>query len=80
MSVDFSDPVPSFDPFNPLTHHTEDFYFKPELEAMFRFFWPRPAAKDITELRSLLRTRINYVMTRQAVRLYSSSSGLLYAH
>ncbi|PIL34375.1 hypothetical protein GSI_03150 [Ganoderma sinense ZZ0214-1] len=65
-TFDFSDPVPSFDPINPLSHHIEDFYFKPEFEAMFRFFWPLPVVEDITELRPLLRTRVNYVMTRQA--------------
>ncbi|KAM5540086.1 hypothetical protein V8D89_006226 [Ganoderma adspersum] len=65
-TFEFFGPTPSFDPVNPLTHDIEDFYFKPELEAMFRLFWPLPAAEDIAALRPLVRTRVNYVMTRQA--------------
>ena len=51
----------------------EGFYFKLELEAMLRFFWPIPAAEDIAALRPFVRTRVNYVITRQAVSPLCSS-------
>ena len=65
--TDFSDPVPSFDPINPLSHHMDDFYFKPELEAMLGLFWPLPAAEMVAALRPLVRARVNYLITRQGV-------------
>ncbi|PIL34378.1 hypothetical protein GSI_03153 [Ganoderma sinense ZZ0214-1] len=56
----------SFDRINPLYHLQEDFYFKPELEAMLRLLWPVPASKsDVSELKELTRIRANYVMMRQ---------------
>ena len=67
LCVDFNEPLPSFDPINPLSHLMQDFYFKPELEAMLRLFWPPPMAKDIAALRPRVRARINYVTTRRAV-------------
>ena len=64
---DFRNPAASTDRVNPLTHLIQDTYFKPELEALLRFFWPLTQHGGITDLRSLVRTRVNYVMKRQAV-------------
>ncbi|KAI1789116.1 hypothetical protein LXA43DRAFT_1183460 [Ganoderma leucocontextum] len=62
---DFANLDSSFDRINPLYHLKEDFYFKPELEAMLRLLWPLPAPEDIAELNQLMKTRANYVMMRQ---------------
>ncbi len=45
----------------------QDFYLKPELEAMLRLFWPLPTSEDITDLKPFVQARVNYVMKRQAV-------------
>ncbi|KAI1782842.1 hypothetical protein LXA43DRAFT_1187368 [Ganoderma leucocontextum] len=60
------DPHRSFHRINPLSHLTQGFYFKPELETVLRLFWPLPEPEDITELKSFVRARVNYVMKRQA--------------
>ena len=52
---------------NPLSHLMQDSYFKPEIEAVLGFFWPLPQSEDITELRTFVRARVNYIMSRQAV-------------
>ena len=64
---DFRNPAASKDRINPLTHLMQDTYFKPELGAVLHFFWPLTEHGSITDLRPLVRTRVNYVMKRQAV-------------
>ena len=73
MLVDFADLDSSFDRVNPLTHLRQDFYFKPELEAMLDLFWPLPAPEDIAALKPLVRARVNYILMRQTVRRDCSS-------
>ena len=71
--VDFADLDSSFDRVSPLTHLRQDFYFKPELEAMLDLFWPLPAPEDIAALKPLVRARVNYIIMRQTVCHHCSS-------
>ncbi|KAM5540152.1 hypothetical protein V8D89_006292 [Ganoderma adspersum] len=65
-SFNFRNPSASTNRINPLSHLMQDSYFKPELEALLRIFWPVPEIGGIAKLRPLARTRLNYIMKRQA--------------
>ncbi|PIL34387.1 hypothetical protein GSI_03162 [Ganoderma sinense ZZ0214-1] len=65
-TFDLSDPTKSIHRVIPLSHIMQDFYFKPELEAILGLFWPLPMPGDMDELKSLIRERVTYVAGRQA--------------
>ena len=59
---------------NPQSHIKQDFYYKPELQALLDFFWPDMLTDtDLDKLRTAFLDRAEDVVRRQQVNQLSTS-------